>query len=993
MISELRTVFVLLLLAVLSVSAHGQEPVLRHFSVDDGLPSSEVYAIEQDQRGDLWFATDRGIVRYDGFALQVYTTDDGLLDNTAFVVKRDPWGRIWFCGQTGKWSYFEDGNLHPLKYSAGTIERGARFAHMCFHTRDSIEFGLTGIVSTRAWLNGEGKLREEGAASHDSIVIYRIEPRQNNQLMCYQEVGASGKPMRQPFRIRWGTSKVDQHVYERLGSAVKLRISSINPDEVAVAFNATFLHLDPDSVAFGHVFDQEIVKVVKDVGDTVWVGLRQGGVVPYIPSRHELLWDQRILIGYSVSDVHRDEEGGLWFSTLEHGVYYLANPAIRHYELRTGVVADRVISLTVDSIHGVLAGTQTGRLWQLLSGKLQEVALPEEIHLPERSSLWLTFVAPDRSLWVNTRNFWRTKLSNHAITILKDSAGIPGKFDGITKVDSGRVVLHSTGRILRANLDGSVQSILKREHGPPSTLPDSVAPTEDITQLHLTPNQHGLWATMYDTVRYLGHAHPLFAAYHVDVRKLDSNTVVGITRGRGVVIITPDRVTVIGKAQGLPSNICTALYVESPQCFWVGTTKGLSRITSASKDWNNCEVSNVTQATGLRSSEIHALNSDGTTLYIGMQYGLSTVPLSALFAPSEPPLVRLDGISINGASDSTRFRHDLKHHQNRINIAYSGRTLRHCTQLIYAYRMLGIDTSWIETQERAITYAGLAPGNYEFNIKARLPDASWGPVKTHHFTIAPPWWQRLSVRVGAGVVTLLLVLIIFRWRVRSVQEKARQENDIQRKMMELEQAALRAQMNPHFTFNTMNAIQSFITSNSTSEAQAYLSKFARLMRMILENSRQKTIALEREVELLRTYLDLEALRFEQPFTYSIKMGSGIDPDFDSLPPMMLQPYLENAIWHGFSSRFGKGHLKLDFARIGNQLQCTIEDNGIGREAAAASKSRNRADHKSMGLMITEERLAAIQTETGKPATAVVEDLVDSAGTPTGTRVVLSLPLL
>ena len=174
---------------------------------------------------------------------------------------------------------------------------------------------------------------------------------------------------------------------------------------------------------------------------------------------------------------------------------------------------------------------------------------------------------------------------------------------------------------------------------------------------------------------------------------------------------------------------------------------------------------------------------------------------------------------------------------------------------------------------------------------------------------------------------------------------------------------------------------------------SYLTKFGRLMRLILEGSRDKAIPVETEVQLLNLYLELEALRFTPPFTYHIEVDKSIEADFDQLPPMLLQPYLENAIWHGLATKEGEGHIKVHMVRKGEQLLCTIEDNGIGREAAQALKSANKSKHRSMGMSITSERLQSLEHETGRKATAEVADLLHEDGRAAGTRITITIPLL
>jgi Histidine kinase/Tetratricopeptide repeat len=207
---------------------------------------------------------------------------------------------------------------------------------------------------------------------------------------------------------------------------------------------------------------------------------------------------------------------------------------------------------------------------------------------------------------------------------------------------------------------------------------------------------------------------------------------------------------------------------------------------------------------------------------------------------------------------------------------------------------------------------------------------------------------------------------------------------------ELEMQALRAQMNPHFIFNCLSSINRFILINKTEEASDYLTKFSRLIRMALHNSEKPLISLDHELEALRLYLDLERLRFKNAFDYSISFVNAIDTNGVYIPPMLIQPFVENAIWHGLMHKKGPGNLDIQFCAVEKSLTCTIIDNGIGRNMAAAYSSRSAEKNKSMGVEITASRLALLSQSTNETAVFNIEDMFDEQGKGCGTRVVLKM---
>ena len=230
--------------------------------------------------------------------------------------------------------------------------------------------------------------------------------------------------------------------------------------------------------------------------------------------------------------------------------------------------------------------------------------------------------------------------------------------------------------------------------------------------------------------------------------------------------------------------------------------------------------------------------------------------------------------------------------------------------------------------------------------------------------------------------------------IRAEQEKMETERllvDTKRKMTDLEMQALRAQMNPHFIFNCLNSINRYIVKSDQATASLYLTRFARLIRLILDNSNSKVISLANELEALRLYIEMESIRFEKQFQYSVETVNGLQPDAISVPPLIIQPFVENAIWHGLLHKEGPGQLRvLVKSKEPGILQYCIEDNGIGRKRSAELKSRSAPARKSLGMKLTEDRLAILNREAGFDASVQVEDLYDNEGHGIGTRVLVTL---
>lgn len=254
--------------------------------------------------------------------------------------------------------------------------------------------------------------------------------------------------------------------------------------------------------------------------------------------------------------------------------------------------------------------------------------------------------------------------------------------------------------------------------------------------------------------------------------------------------------------------------------------------------------------------------------------------------------------------------------------------------------------------------------------------------------------------LGAGVLLLLLVVVIL-WlnydrkqqENKSLDSKIKlQESEFAHKLAETEMTALRAQMNPHFIFNCLNSIKLYTLENDGATATDYLTKFSRLIRLVLENSRSERITLANELETLELYILMEAMRFKDKVNYKLNVAEDIDTHYTEIPPLLLQPYVENAIWHGLMHKEGGGKITIDVSMEETALQVHITDNGIGRAGAAALKSKSATTHKSFGLKITSERIELFNQLYQTHTKVQIEDLTDADGQATGTKVMVEIPI-
>ncbi len=338
----------------------------------------------------------------------------------------------------------------------------------------------------------------------------------------------------------------------------------------------------------------------------------------------------------------------------------------------------------------------------------------------------------------------------------------------------------------------------------------------------------------------------------------------------------------------------------------------------------------------------------------------------------------------------------LGHKQNFFSISFSGKAFTMSQDMRFRYRLKDFDDWTVTTSERLANYTNVPPGHYTFQLQAANNEGMWNDeILQLAVTIQRPWWLTWYFQLGVVVALALFAWWLYRHRVDQVTKKEQLRSQYEKKLANVEMSALLAQMNPHFLFNSLNSIDSYIIRNESMKASEYLNNFARLMRLILQNSRSNYISLKDELETLDLYFQMESLRFAGRFDYEIKLSPGIDSSAILIPPMLIQPYVENAIWHGLMhKKDGKqGKVELIISKIDNNLFCVIQDNGIGRQKAETIRAQHPGNRKrSMGMQITKDRMEMINKLYNTNTGMQIIDLRDSEGNAAGTRVELVIPV-
>ncbi len=448
---------------------------------------------------------------------------------------------------------------------------------------------------------------------------------------------------------------------------------------------------------------------------------------------------------------------------------------------------------------------------------------------------------------------------------------------------------------------------------------------------------------------------------------------------------------------GLPARI-TTVFVDRDGLIWAAGPSGLFRIHP-----EDHSVRRFDQAEGLRRNDLfHASITQHPSGMISITTALAEVvfvdPRDLKDRKGAVP-VHISEVRINGdlfRPDTVwdlRQRNEFDHRQNFLEIDYTATAFTLRSQIRLAHQLLGVNDAPIRTgaSGRAV-YTDLPPGAYRLVISSfGSGDVQGVPVKEFDFVIRPAYWQTGWFKALIALIVLSVGLALVRWRLSVVRDRERLQAEHQIRISEVEMQALRAQMNPHFLFNSLNSINRYIVKNEPHIASEYLTKFSRLMRNVLQNSKERLVPLKDELETLRLYIELESLRFSNRFVYEARIELTKDPATIMVPPMLLQPYVENAIWHGLMHRKEEGgRLSILVHKRTDSLVIEIEDNGVGRRKAMEMKSKSATKQRSMGMQITKERMELAHNMHGLHTRVEIIDLYDDKQRPAGTKVIIRM---
>lgn len=1002
-----RYCYLLIVLIFIPFLGLSQQYNFRNYNVEDGLGQSQVYAVHQDKMGNLWLGTrGGGISVFDGFEFKSFTEQDGLTNNIINDIEEDSQNRIWVGTNSGL-CYYDGTSFTSIDFG---VLKSAVVRDLFITDKDEIYFasnkgifkvnngkaeqigknqGLPKMQATTLWIDDASIIwigSDKGLFSYynDKLISYsEVSPYMGNAVTTLTMdkagkmwIGTYGDGM----YCHDGKSfhRIDFH--HELYRHTVLDIYSDSTQNLWIAtLNDGVIHYDKSSKTFTSISENEGLSnnhvrcIIQDNNDNFWFGTSGGGICHYLGKQFTNYDEKSGLAGNFIYSVYRDQKGRLWVGNSQKGVSVFNSDRIQNYHGGNGFENVKVKAIGED---------KNGDIWLGTDGSGVFVYKNEQfIAIDELKQAYVKQIKKDAegNIWIATAGMGIIK-----ITLRNDNYLIEKWMhkDGLL---SNRIMcLHfdKKGRLWYGTTDNGVGCLDKNQKTIVHLNKERYLSSDFIRSL--TEDKNGrLW---------IGTAGSGICAY--DLYKSSS------------------QIRILTMSQGLTSNNVYLLTTDKKGNIIIGTEKGLDYVY-LNENGSQKQVKNYGKLDGfigVETCQNSVWNDHDGSIWFGTINGLCQFNPSELVKNIYAPILSFKDVKLfyesilNDPANALNFGKQvnplfLPYHQNHITFEFLGINMKRPEDVKYKWKLEGFDMGWSpESTDRSILYSNLNPGKYRFLLVAANEDGVWSKYPlVYEFEIETPYWDTNWFK-GLILIGILIVLFgIYKIGTNRIRSKAlvkQREVELEMDVLELEQKAMRLQMNPHFIFNALNSIQSLIGTGKETEARYFLAKFSRLMRQILDNSKKSEITLEEEINTLENYLLIEQFCNGGRFDYSIEVDKTMESDFIHIPPMLIQPFVENSIKHGMKGRTEdqeKGKISISFSESNGILECFIEDNGIGRKRAEKIKKESRETyHASTGLSVTTDRLRKLDSN-GQINPLEIIDLYEN-GVATGTKVIIHLPI-
>lgn len=973
-------------------SGIGQQYSFIPFSVEEGLSQTQVFDICSDDQGNIWFGTGGGASRFDGKNFTNYSAENGLNDNlVSKIISKN--GFIWIATQHGitriKEKQVQTYNLNELteNYNITAIAIDSQFLWLGVKYKGILQIKLTDNVpdlknytlhvpsehlnirnlfidsKSKIWMASKGYL---GYYLNNKWTTLKIPNSTNN-------ISDVGEDSKNHIWITTYNDGVYEYNLESFKNYNKLfgidndfvRSIYIDKDDNIWLSSKTGLTLLEDGIptifnSENGLENQNIKVVSQDNEGNIWLGTDGSGAFRFSGNEFVNFINKDGLAG--VMSIIQDHDKTYWFSTYGDGITKYEDHVFTNYNsLNSNLTNNTIWSSMLDSKNQLWFGSSGG----LIKQNQDEFEVYHNTDWLPSNKITSLFEDSKNHIWIGTAK-GVTEIFNSDTATYTNSSGLETKNIRAITEYKNTIWLGTSNGVFTSNKKG-------------------FSPWENN-------------AVLDGKIVYC-------------LKKWGDGIFIGT--GNGLFYFDGKSVQNIKLHSSFSANYINFITLEDNQYLWIGTNFGVFEIDLSIYSFKGIKgISHYSASDGLKSPETNLnagfQDSDG---FVWMGTGKGLLRYIRKETPSKEiitvPKIRIEDVQLFLKTTDWREITDdidhysllpnnleLDHKKNYFTFFYKAISISRPEELRYKFRLNGFDKDWspVITQQ-SFTYANLPYGDYTFEVIASIDGKNWSDPAQFSFIINKPYYLSWWFFLVDGIIILIAFYGLWRWRTNiSTQKRITDKLVYKSKLLALEQQSLNASMNRHFIFNALNSIQYYINTQDKLSANKYLTSFAKLIRKNLDSSSsgKSLVPLTDELERLELYITLEHMRFQNKFEYKIKIGQDIDIDKVLIPPMFLQPFVENSIWHGILPMEKPGEITIDIKRNQhNEITFIIEDNGIGIDNSLAQK--NEHSHISKGMELTTGRLEILKEITNKKIKIVGPfQINDKNNKSDGTRVVITI---
>jgi ligand-binding sensor domain-containing protein len=1031
----------LLIINIITQTAFAQAPPLQfqHLTDAHGLSHNRVWAITQDKHGLIWIGSQDGLNRFDGYKVDVYRTERGnknsLPNNYIRCLFTDSNGTVWIGTQNGM-AYYDDRSNSFESFFKDTTDKNSLPGNNISVIKEDV-LGILWIGTNTGLCSFDTKkkrfqqfLHDDHSNSISNNLVRDIEFAPDGSMWISTGRGLNRLDL---STMRFTSFFNDPKDSTTLSGNILTQIAmdkdgniwtSVNEPISLECFNTKTYrtrHYKNFTEEQSHIPNNTPRNIFIDRKGRLWVGTDQGGLYLYLPGKDIFyqykadILDPGKLQSNTIVEIYQDNSNMIWLGT-QTGVERFNPDESKFIVYRPksitslDVANNSVQAIAEDPSHRLWIGTFNGIFildrktgaytnYQFKPGDPHSLSnnVVQSVCRDKSGNMWIGTLAGLNLFDPVHKNFRRFHTKKNAVL------GI-AFINSIVSCKNGDLFIGGQGGLSKFDFENDSAQHLFNE----------------VVSIIFEDNSEILWigGTGGGLIKYNRSTgeRERFLNIVDDTSSLPSNIVASVAQDhQGVIWIgtaaglcrfneTTKKFTTFSEKNGSPKGLVTQLLVDDKDRIWMSAAGGLSMLNDS-----RTKFAHYDPADGLQGREFGGRTvvktHDGYLCY-GGKYGFNIFHPDSLRINNFIPPVILRRILIFGEelkidSSSTHLKSlKLSYKQNFFSFEFAALNYDHPEKNQYDYQLINFDKKVVRNgTNRVFSYTNVPPGNYTLKVTASNNDDQWNKTAFElELIIIPPFWATWWFKTIVVLVLAGSVLLFFKLRENRIKKEQARQTAINKQIAEIRMIALRGQMNPHFIFNSLNSIQHFITTRDKEEALNYLSKFSKLIRKILENSRENTVSISNELQLLELYIQLEQLRFSNKFDYHIAIDDKIDMENTEIPPLLIQPYIENAILHGLINKNDKGDLWLSLERNNGMLICKIEDNGIGRARSQEIEQGKVSRHRSLGIKVTEERISGLFELLDYKMEVVTEDLFEikqssvETPQPAGTRVTISIPV-